>query len=85
MSTLEEICILDKFWELFLTACPPPADMPPDVVNTYKWFYAAGLGCATTLLNRLEKETPERRATILAQIEKQCVEATGPKGVHDAS
>lgn len=77
MSTLEEGCTLDKFWELFLTACPPPADMPREVVNTYKWFYAAGLGCAAVLLKRLENESLERRDSILAQIEKDCNAAGG--------
>lgn len=74
MTSLEEACSLDRLWEIFLTACPPPSNMPSDVVNSYKWFYASGLGCATALLKRLESESPERRATILAQLEKQCME-----------
>ena len=75
--TLEEACTLEQFWSLFLVSCPPPADMPPDVVASYRWFYASGLGCAVVLLKRLENEPAERRAAILAQIEKQCIEATG--------
>lgn len=74
--TLEEACTLDQFWELFLLACPPPPDMPREVVDTYKWFYAAGLGAAAVLLQRLEIEPPERRAALIAQIEKQCAEVT---------
>jgi hypothetical protein len=76
---LEEVCTLDEFWGLFLLSCPPPPGMPPEVVASYRWFYAAGLGCATVLLKRLETEHPERRAAILAQVEKQCIEATGVK------
>jgi len=74
---LEDMCTLEKFWELFLAACPPPTEMPPEVVASYRRFYAAGLGCAVTLLKRLEEEPTERRAAILAQLEKQCIEATG--------
>lgn len=84
MDTLENACSLDKFWEMFLGACPPPAEMPREIVDTYKWFYAAGLGCAAMLLKRLENEPAERRAAILAQVEKQCVESTAP-GVRHAS
>jgi hypothetical protein len=77
--TLEDACTLDQFWEMFLLACPPPPEMPREVADSYRWFYAAGLGCAAVLLKRLETETPERRAAIVAQIEKQVSEATGVK------
>jgi hypothetical protein len=77
--TLEEGCSLDVLWNLFLIAAPPPVGMPQEVVESYRWFFASGLGTAVLLLRRLETESPERRATILAQIEKQCVEVMGMK------
>lgn len=68
---LEEVTV-EEFWQLYISANPPPSTISQEEIEFAKYLYYAGFGAMLVIAKRMETETPERcnpiREKLMAEV-----------------